>query len=409
MHRNSLVVAYIKELLHNFNLPMCPVYTEDTVPYRKRTYIKDHKVGSYGYNKFEPLYDFVRNHKVINLTKNLIINSSEYDEYTHNYLGEYLRFLRDYDGINLMGMYNCFFKQQPKRLKKKFMASPRTGHYYEMNVDTNDINYNYYLVPVKFNQSYTISISSPVAYEMALVIYDNQFLYDNISILEANILFGHSYKKVNQTNSNTPFLYDTYLYNRNGYTDGDPGEKLWPMEERLRLLIKMPSSISPTITILEGNWVNNSNYVGGVFIDSYKFDDDKTPDKFIGRSSLIRTNDNLQKPFANRLIEYLLHNAIDSNEFIDENIKRVQDDISIIPTGPYGIWTNELRAKLYNILYDTNLILGKNSMSGANAYSYDFDIKVEDERRLIDSYADVTGFVDKDLERQLELRSLQNG
>lgn len=405
MYRNSLVVAYIKELLHDFNLPMCPVFTDDTVPYRKRTYIKDHKVGSYGYKKFEPLYDYVRDHKVINLTKNLIINSSEYDEYTHNYLGEYLRFLRDYDGINLMGMYNCFFKQQPRRLKHKFTASPHVGVYYEMDVNTDNINYNYYLVPVKFNQIYTISISSTVAYEMALVIYDNQELYGKERLL-SNRLFGHSYKKVSNSNAKAPFLYSTYLNNSNEYSDGDPGKDLWPLEERLRLLIKLPASIRPTITILEGNWTNNSNYVGGVFVDTYKIDEEQLPDKFISRSSLIRTNDTIQRPFSNRLVEYLLRNAIDSNEFIDENIKRVQDDASSIVIGPYGVWTPALRKRLYDLLYDTNLMLGKNSVLGADAYLSDFNIKVSDKRRLIDSYPDMIAFVDKDLERQLELRRL---
>ena len=30
---SSLMIGYIKELLHNFNLPMTEVYTEDTIPY----------------------------------------------------------------------------------------------------------------------------------------------------------------------------------------------------------------------------------------------------------------------------------------------------------------------------------------------------------------------------------------
>lgn len=41
---NNIVVGHIKELLHSFNLPMIPVYTDDTVLYKDRVYIKDDKV-----------------------------------------------------------------------------------------------------------------------------------------------------------------------------------------------------------------------------------------------------------------------------------------------------------------------------------------------------------------------------
>ena len=173
LDKNSLIIAYIKELLKDFNLPMIPVLTDVTVPYKGRLYIKDRKIGYFGEKKFEPLYDFVRDIPILNLTKNFIIKSSTYDEYTHNYLGDYLRFLRDYDGINLMGMYNCFYKQQPRKLKRREKIGTNSEGDIFFDINTDNVNYNYYLVPVKFNQIYTISSSSSVAYETALVIHNN--------------------------------------------------------------------------------------------------------------------------------------------------------------------------------------------------------------------------------------------
>ena len=47
-YKNDLIIAYIKELLKDFNLPLVPVLTDVTVPYKGRLYIKDRKIGYFG-------------------------------------------------------------------------------------------------------------------------------------------------------------------------------------------------------------------------------------------------------------------------------------------------------------------------------------------------------------------------
>lgn len=402
LHKNDLVIAYIKELLKDFNLPMVPVLTPDTKPYKGRLYVKDRKIGYYGENKFEPLYDYVRDYPLLNLTKHFIIKSSTYDEYTHNYLGEYLRFIRDYDGIDLMGMYNCFYKQQPRKLKRREVINDNTV----FDINTDNVNFNYYLVPVKFDKDYTISISSSIAYEMALVIHNNINLSES-----GDRLIKTSYKKVYSTSSKAPFIYNTTVTDANG----DICEELWPKENYLRLLIKMPAAVNSSITILEGDWTNGASYLTtmtsvnetiGDREDVSFGDKELLPAYNIAYSSklsLIKSDDKIQLPFSNRLVEYLLFNAITSTDWIDGNIKRLQDYIYEYEPKNYGVWSRDLRDRLYIATYDKDLMLGNNSGFGTGVYSVDTGDKISEYRRLIDTRFDLTGFADKDLERLLEL------
>ena len=48
-------------------------------------------------------------------------------------------------------------------------------------------------------------------------------------------------------------------------------------------------------------------------------------------------------------------------------------------------------------------MIGNGSKFGTEVYSVDTGKKINNYRRLIDTRYDLTGFVDKDLERQLEL------
>ena len=175
----------------------------------------------------------------------------------------------------------------------------------------------------------------------------------------------------------------------------------------------MPAAVKASINILEGDWTLGSNYMTTINpTDSVIGDKEELkfnvawPNQYPSKASLIRTNDNLQLPFSNRLVEYLLNNAITSNEFIDSNIRRLQDNLFLYTPNTYGVWTTELRNKIYYHIFDKDLMIGNGSKFGTNVYLTDTSeglVKVSEVRRLIDTRFDLTGFVDKDLERQLEL------
>ena len=103
-------LGYIKELLKEFNLPTIPVATDDTKLYDKALYIKE--LGVYRYNssngKMVKSSEYYFNRPILNITTNMPITTSFYSTDIHEYLGKYLRFIRDYKHLNLMSLYNCF-------------------------------------------------------------------------------------------------------------------------------------------------------------------------------------------------------------------------------------------------------------------------------------------------------------
>ena len=150
---SHIFTGYLKQLLSSVNIPTCKIYTKEFADYLKQhgkedpriiesfdtaTYIKSgsksHAATRVNYLKNNELYHYFWNYDQGNSelgrrntywasSSNLFYNSGKnmpgltrvlnstgnvYDAATHEYLGDYLRFLRDYHGINLMSLYNCF-------------------------------------------------------------------------------------------------------------------------------------------------------------------------------------------------------------------------------------------------------------------------------------------------------------
>lgn len=323
----NIVTGYIKELLHNFNLPVVPIYTKDTILYENRTYINDISFCKALNGSLVSNIPYLYGRKYLNLTSNLDIKSNLYDTETHEYLGNYLRFIRDYNKINLMPLYNCFSNRKLENVNEDFtIRDKNTFENKKYTINTYSGNSIYYLIPVKFNKEYTVAINCISQYDIFCVLYKNGIINQvkengNVSYEK---LISNTLTKVSGSTFYNPFIYKT------SYDASD----LWQMENCLYMVIKLPKNISSSIVILEGNYLDITKPIGSN-ISSQNFNDSgelllpKTIDNSLlpTKLSLLTVNNNISYPFADRLVEYLLNNVIASKETIEYNILRLQENL----------------------------------------------------------------------------------
>ena len=427
---SDLFTGYLKQLLHDFNLPKIKVYTKKHKEYYDKYKVESPEILStsnkdeqnvryFPYLRNGQLQEYIDNEwtnistkvgampkfytygqKILNYTKNLKINSNVYDSYTHEYLGDYLRFQRDYYGLNLMSLYNCFSNRACNKLDLKWPL-----HGTEVSFNTADPEYKIYMVPVKLFQTYTIAIDSTQPIEFCCGIYgDYQDTRDKFKKLPQ-----YTYKKVSHCLFSQPFIFDLLDYTEDGKMNTlletlNNNEKieLAQNEGDLKLFIKVPLNNTSTIVVLEGNYINWNDRSevwttlhGKKYFNVYQnksvlnldYINNDTEIKLISALQLLQFNTNEQHPFADRLIEYLIGNAItNTDDEIYDNVKRAQKALYDNNGNKYnykikvpGAWSYEMNKLFYE--YMTNLNL-------------DFE-----------SDHDLLGYVDKDVEKYYKSRT----
>jgi len=382
---NHIFTGQIKQLLSSFELPTVKVYNPDLLPILSvpagagknnvsyTYYIKDDNIqyatkgttNEIQWHKVRPYY--YAGQQIKNFTKTLQLKSNIYDSYTHEYLGDYLRFLRDYEHVNLMPLYNCFSNRICNNIK---YSGPllKAG---TATFDSSDTKYKIYMVPVKLQQKYTIAIDSNAPVEFACGIYSKYF----VETKDGQNLLGYTYKKVNKSQFNQPFLYENLVdimkTIREQSTSGQI-DKLYTQlsqnEANLKLFIKLPVGNTSSVVVMEGDYLNYNdkflhNNIGGTDNPPLGYVHNRAAvnteagvsyDAFkpITELQLLKFNAGTSYPFADRLMEYLCGQAITDTDEINDNVKRVQQVMfeNRILTGEYGFWDNKIKSHMYDFM-----------------------------------------------------------
>lgn len=278
LNDTSIAVGQIKQLLHNFNLPKCPVGKKNPridSHCIDDGYIKRYFLDTSGVNstiKTEICEPYIYNKAYDNLTTNLPIKNMIYDRETHRYFGRYLRFIRDYNRVDLMSMYNCFDGEIFDESISVDVYKVDENNIPDTNVVLKHIDFTnknmkqkiVYSMPIDF-KPLTIRTNNSSRIELALYIKNvsNPALKNqNKEFLDKNKeLIKLTYRKFssNDVNIYDPSeLIEERLMNKvNGNIRlSSTLQFISENFENLTLLVKMPSNHNTNISIVEGVFQN---------------------------------------------------------------------------------------------------------------------------------------------------------
>lgn len=317
-NNDNIITGYIKQLLHSFNLPKCKVFknVKDFTNYYPTGssafgIVKNYKNGqdcilykNKGDIELRSYYLYDKPYQ--NITTNLSLFNGLYDSTCHKYLGEYLRFIRDYENINLMSMYNCFANEILISNKAKYL-----------------------IIPVKHNTTYTIAFEGKK--------YEYVFTYrsglENIENLFDIPEERSEDEKVYSTTSYflKPFKVTSSIGKDELITIGPrAGQYKYACfkEQDYKLVIKLGLTDNDVITVLEGDYTTiNQNFTPVQANFDKEIEDPNynnvNLEKHLSDLQLLDYHlgqKNVNYPFADRLVEYLTDMTILPNDKISNNI-----------------------------------------------------------------------------------------
>lgn len=250
---DNIYVGQIKQILKNFNLPKARIYNSEEPLASGLHYIKNNSIYYCDSdNNLNYICAYTYDKEYTNLTTNLKINNNIYDLYTHKYLGKYLRFLKDYNNLDLMSMYNCFNGEQITNISLEVELNPTTKETsITRGFNYKDSSYNVFCVPLRFGQYYTIGVNCQIPIEVVACFYKDGKL---IKTKDDETMYSETYQRVRNCSLNRPLVYDKLIK----YT---PSASQIRNEGCLCLLIKIPTSCDSSIVVLEGDFTSDSQKI----------------------------------------------------------------------------------------------------------------------------------------------------
>ena len=382
---NTIESDFIKQLLNTTPIPTIDVVVKGRKIYGGFLYIYEGQLikctedGFIGDGaKYEYIYSSDKNLITYNTFTSTV---SYYDQQTHKHLGDYLRYYRDTTGVNLMPFYNCYNYDN-------FVDFYLTKEGY---VEETPVDYKVLSVPVKMNATYTIAVDCPTEVLIKPVFHSDfgMIKMSNNEILSDNVLFEDekSVLSFNNVSFKNPIVINTSFISKK---ENVKESNFYDNERYLYLAVQLPKNNKSSFVVLEGDWTKNYNKVFDANYSSHGAPSAEKQNELMYKNlSLLLFSTGSTYAFSDRLIEYLLLNAISSQEEIEGNIRYAQRNVNGKNLEGYtsGIWNDNIRAALW-YKYKNNLYKKYNEQ---NSESLQYNIT----KNMID----MIGFVDKDMER----------
>ena len=263
------------------------------------------------------------------------ISDTSYTSKTHKYLGDYLRWMKNNTSVNLMPLYNCYNKQS------------LDGWSIKGNKLVKDSSNSLVVVPIKFNQKYTISFDCGTPVHMTVAFLSDRLLKDSNKNLYLHEYIDNTFVTHGCLQSSEPVTYSVNSFQC--VDDKVPYSKLVEFEQYLCLLIDVKYANPSSLVVIEGDFSSSStvNCFDISAIYSGALSSNRLDESMVSQLSLLSNIDrSTYTPFSDKLVTYLLRYTIDPRDNITDNIARAEHSVNYISDNP-GMWDIKLRYLLH--------------------------------------------------------------
>lgn len=351
---SGIECSFIQNLLYNFYVPTIRVLHKEDTPYEEETFIKNEAI--YTKKDGQTIFNngYIPGKYYRGLTRNYISKTNYYSIELHEALGNYLRFIKDYYNLDLMPLYNCF----SNRFIDNFSLP--------LTIDNNNLRKRPSIEGIKL-------LAFPVKYGATYSIFCRNNA--NVTIQPAFYNGKDVLKIYTPSDQDKPYLFPSSNLSISQWYESTytvpsipSGEDQWVFrhnELNLYLFIQVPEVNSFNIIVIENN---SNNVINNTLI-----------------------NNNISKPFSDKLLGYLLDYFITPQSSIQENIENIQ---KLLSSKVYYT-----RDKDGVIISDIGMRLGEGDYKNYIPGTFDLTTRqfIYDLYRFAD-IPDFTGYVDKDVE-----------
>lgn len=409
---DTIITRFIKYLLANTYTPLVRVWNPGTFTIAGAFYIHNGNILQAKYTKevdsvsdFDIKKIYVPSLPYYGINSTYVSNVSGYDPVTHRWLGNHLRFIRDYYNVNLMPFYNCFCGEFVSNVDIRDVTNTESNSTYKTVVSgVSDERSKVFVVPVKFGQIYNLAVDSNTPIEFMYGFYGPKGLIEDATDTLRSQMNQTHYTKIPGCQFTSPYIVPAVSWG--GF---DEATRMASQYERyLRLFVKVPSTLESSIAVIEGDisryntlnaisddiakesFTSTSNVYTNIlntcnsktsegyqiprselffnYRTEYKSEDDTNAyqtfttrpiEDCLGPLGLLQWSDGNIYAFSDRLVEYLLWNVVDALEPLYKNIERTQERITSLEMsnanlfpryrGAFtsGVWDENMQKYIY--------------------------------------------------------------